>query len=310
METKYTGRQVAILTDVHGLLEPLEAILEDIRRRGITEVFSLGDNIGDGPNPAEVVNLLEENGVISIAGNAEEYVRLGLAPFPYVCGDKKKRSLWTLGKLGEQEKGIIRLYPHFIELTLGGQNIGLCHFANDVRWDFGSHSTWTYQGGFDFSRTGRRLDPNAFQQFMITNTKESQEEMEKILERHSMEDPRIRGVLDAKRDPLFKGKTLDFFDAIIQGHVHWKLYDPATEEKRPSFYSIRAAGMAYREDKTDTASYVILKEKENHKGFDLEEVLVTFDREKMIATILNLTNPEDPIRKFACITPEENARLR
>ncbi len=42
-----------------------------------------------------------------------------------------------------------------------------------------------------------------------------------------------------------------------------------------NFYSIRTVGMAYKKDPIDTASYVILNEKNN--GFDLEEVLVKFD---------------------------------
>ena len=311
METKYTGRQIAILTDVHGLLEPLEAILEDIRRRGITDIFSLGDNIGEGPNPAETINLLEENGVISLAGNAEEYVRLGLEAFPYIGGLRKEKSLWTLSKLGEKEKGIIELYPHFIELTIGGKNVGLCHFANDVRWDFRRRSTWSYQAGFDYEDTGERLNPNASRQFMVINQPEYKEEMERLLKTYpSPDDPSARGIVDAHKDLLFGGKTLDFFDAIIQGHVHWKLYDTNDGEKRPTFYSIRAAGMAYRHDRKDFASYVILKEKTNHEGFDLEEILVIFDREKMVAKIINFTNPGERIRKYTSITQDEISRLR
>ena len=41
---EYTGRQIAIFADIHGLLEPAVAVLEDIKRRGITEIYSLGDN--------------------------------------------------------------------------------------------------------------------------------------------------------------------------------------------------------------------------------------------------------------------------
>ena len=53
MNEQYTGRQIAILTDIHSLVEPLETILLDTQRRGITEIYSLGDNIGDGFNPEE-----------------------------------------------------------------------------------------------------------------------------------------------------------------------------------------------------------------------------------------------------------------
>ena len=63
----YTGREIAIFTDAHGLLEPTSAALDDIDRRGIKEIYSLGDNIGVGPNPGEVLDC-----VIHYAKNAKE----------------------------------------------------------------------------------------------------------------------------------------------------------------------------------------------------------------------------------------------
>ena len=301
-EKKYTGRQIAILTDLHGLLEPAEAILADIERRGITEIYSLGDNIGEGPNPEEVITLLDQKGVISIAGNAEEYVRLGIEPFPYVYGIKEQSSLWTLSKLSEKSKGIILLYPHFIDLMVGGKSIALCHFANDVRWDFRKRSTWTYQAGFDFEGTGERKMTNISDQFLFTNSEEQEREMSRIISEPTIPFDRKKGVIDAQRNPLFDGRPVELYDAIIQGHVHWKLYDPGSTT---TFYSIRAAGMAYRQDPKDSASYIIIRERADHKGFDIEEILVTYDREKMITSIINCTNPSERIRKFTRITPDE-----
>lgn len=108
-EKKY--RKIAILSDAHALLEPVEAVLDDIKKRGITEIYSLGDNIGVGPNPSEVIDLLETNGVKSIAGNAEEYVTLGIDPFiSYFNSLKEQSQLWTKSKLSEKQKGIISLY--------------------------------------------------------------------------------------------------------------------------------------------------------------------------------------------------------
>ena len=56
-----TNREIAIMADIHGLLEPLESVLLDIKKRGIREIYSLGDNIGIGPSPKEVLHLLKEN---------------------------------------------------------------------------------------------------------------------------------------------------------------------------------------------------------------------------------------------------------
>ena len=80
---QYTGREIAIFTDSHALLEPTKAALQDMLNRNITEIYSLGDNIGLGPNPSEVLDLLEEYNVKSIAGNSEDYITLGSLPFTY-----------------------------------------------------------------------------------------------------------------------------------------------------------------------------------------------------------------------------------
>ncbi|MFM7166747.1 MAG: metallophosphoesterase family protein [Planctomycetaceae bacterium] len=48
----------ALISDIHGNLEALKAVLADIRSKGITEIFCLGDVVGYGPNPAECVDLV------------------------------------------------------------------------------------------------------------------------------------------------------------------------------------------------------------------------------------------------------------
>lgn len=287
-------RKIGIFTDAHGLLEPTEAALEDMAKRGITEIYSLGDNIGVGPNPSEVLNLLQQYNVKSIAGNSEEYITLGIEPFRSYFHELKKQSqLWTLSKLSEEQIGQIKLFPRCIELRIGGKNLALCHFANDVRIDFGERSTWSYQRSFDFMNTGEQYNDDASYQFNYTNSQHQLAEIERMINKYGVNHPFVRGYLSAREEPLFAGKKVDFYDAVVQGHVHWKLYDNGTPTK---FYSIRAVGMAYRNDPVDTASYVVLEEQED--GFKLDEVLVKYDREKMISSILSSDSPDQTIRKF------------
>lgn len=61
----------AVFSDIHGNLPAFEAVWEDIRTRGIDKVFSLGDNIGYGPDSSEVTVRLAELGVPSVLGNHE-----------------------------------------------------------------------------------------------------------------------------------------------------------------------------------------------------------------------------------------------
>ncbi len=46
----------ALISDIHSNIEALDAVLADIRGQGISEVFCLGDLVGYGPNPREVID--------------------------------------------------------------------------------------------------------------------------------------------------------------------------------------------------------------------------------------------------------------
>ena len=260
---KYTGRTIAIFTDVHSLIEPLEAIIKDIKKRNIKEIYSLGDNICTGPNPKEVMDILRENNIKSVAGNAEYYLLLGVEPFmEYFSPNKIASRNWTYSKLTKKDISDINKYPPSIDLTIGGKKVGLCHFANDVRIDFSIRSTWTYQEGLKFNE-------DAYKQFLYTN---SDEQKKDVLKNMKKDKPFCKGFKSAFKEPIFNGKQIIDYDYIFQGHVHFP-----SVEKTP-YNTIYTVGMAYKENNIGT--YIILKEKEI--GFDIEEVYVTFDRESML----------------------------
>ena len=102
--------------------------------------------------------------------------------------------------------------------------------------------------------------------FGVSETDEetvTEEEIKMMINRYGEDSAFVKGFISARENPLFAKKQVDYFDTIIQGHVHFKIYEESTSTK---FYSIRAVGMAYNMDPIDTASYVILKEKVNKEG--------------------------------------------
>lgn len=289
MENEYTGREIAIFTDSHSLLEPTVAILEDIDKRGIKEIYSLGDNIGFGPNPAEVLDVMEACGVVSLAGNAEEYSILGLKPFSsYMVGARVAEQVWMESKLTNEHIDKLRLYKRSIDLAVGGKKIALCHFANDVRIHFGGYSTWSFQ---DAINSGE----NPTLQFYHTN---SPEEVSQIMQQSQRSGAHFDGYRSVADEPLFAGKSVSEYDEIIQGHVHFGYIH---ENEGTRFRTLRAAGMGYGpQQPTDMAYYIILKEKTN--GYDVEEVFVLYDRKTMIEKIINSDLPtKDKISKFVGI---------
>ncbi len=61
----------AIVSDIHGNLEALEAVLEDIKTQDVDEIYCLGDIIGYGPNPLECVDRVM-NFDFTILGNHDQ----------------------------------------------------------------------------------------------------------------------------------------------------------------------------------------------------------------------------------------------
>ena len=63
--------RIAVLSDIHGNMDAFEKVLEDIERIRPDAVFSLGDNIGYGPEPERVIQTLMRLQIPSVLGNHE-----------------------------------------------------------------------------------------------------------------------------------------------------------------------------------------------------------------------------------------------
>jgi predicted phosphodiesterase len=61
--------KTAIISDIHGNLEALEAVLREIMHMGIDEIWCLGDIVGYGPNPIECTDLVRRNCSTVLMGN-------------------------------------------------------------------------------------------------------------------------------------------------------------------------------------------------------------------------------------------------
>ena len=62
----------ALISDIHGNLEALEVVLNDIKAQGVSEIYCLGDIIGYGPNPRECIDRVMENCTVTLLGNHDQ----------------------------------------------------------------------------------------------------------------------------------------------------------------------------------------------------------------------------------------------
>ena len=152
--SKKSPRKIAIFTDSHGLYEPTLEALEDARKDGVTEIYSLGDNIGTGSNPGEVIDLLEEYNVKSLKGNHEIYALDGIDSMSgHLSSDAmkeeaKKNSDWTKSKLTSEQIEEIRKCPEELEIEIGGKKVLLCHHTKDYNTGKEKYDTDKYDDVF------------------------------------------------------------------------------------------------------------------------------------------------------------------
>ncbi len=60
---------IAVISDIHGNKEALEAVLRAISSQGVDEIWCLGDIIGYGPDPKDCIDLVERNCSLLLMGN-------------------------------------------------------------------------------------------------------------------------------------------------------------------------------------------------------------------------------------------------
>lgn len=86
---------LAILSDIHGNLEALQAVLADARGQGATEFVCLGDVVGYGPNPVECLDHIMTFRLV-IEGNHDNGALFDPQCFSPIA---ERAIFWTRGRL-------------------------------------------------------------------------------------------------------------------------------------------------------------------------------------------------------------------
>lgn len=64
--------RIAVISDIHGNITALEAVIASIDRAGIDQLVCLGDLVGYGARPNECVELIKDRGIPTIMGNHDK----------------------------------------------------------------------------------------------------------------------------------------------------------------------------------------------------------------------------------------------
>jgi putative phosphoesterase len=118
---------VAVLSDIHGVLPALDAVLAEPDVLAAERIVLTGD-IAAGPQPVTVLDRLTGLGerVVWVRGNADRWLvdlaRGGTAPIPDAIG------AWAAGQLRPDQVTLLAGLPHPVTLTLAGfGEVLFCH---------------------------------------------------------------------------------------------------------------------------------------------------------------------------------------
>jgi predicted phosphodiesterase len=111
--------RIAVVSDPHGNLAALRAVVDDVRSRGVDEVLLGGDLAQGGRGPAEVLDLVAELGWPAVLGNADLAVLEIAADQPLSSPEGADETLrrglsWTADRLRPEHLAYLRGLPRSI----------------------------------------------------------------------------------------------------------------------------------------------------------------------------------------------------
>jgi diadenosine tetraphosphatase ApaH/serine/threonine PP2A family protein phosphatase len=110
----------AFFGDIHGNIQALEAVLDDIEAQGVDEYVCMGDIVGYGANPGECVDRVRTLGCLCLAGN-HDLAAIGKWNTESFTLYAKQVITWTRDKLTAEHEaflGTMSLVEHLPEFAV------------------------------------------------------------------------------------------------------------------------------------------------------------------------------------------------
>ena len=143
---------IGVVSDIHGNLPALEAVLAKIDELGCQQIISLGDVTGYYAQPAECIDLLIEREAIQLLGNHDKYL---------VDGRGCPRSRTVSGLLKHQERAVTAAQIEFLSGLQSRHDEGNASFV---------HGGWRDPTDQYIYRVREDLFPSGFQFFFSGHT--------------------------------------------------------------------------------------------------------------------------------------------
>ena len=127
--------RIAVVSDVHSNLAALQAVLDDAEQRNALDaVWSLGDCVGYGPQPNEVLALLASHPLLGVAGNHDLAVT-GAIDTQEFNPDAAAAAAWNTAALSDESRTLLQNLPQIA--TANDAGFVFCHGSlRDPVWEY------------------------------------------------------------------------------------------------------------------------------------------------------------------------------
>lgn len=122
--------RLAVLSDIHANLAALEAVRLDLPP--VDEVWVLGDIVGYGPQPNEVIVALQEMGARSVLGN-HDGAAIGAVDTGWFNPDAARAIHWTAEVIDENARAYLATLP---EVRTEGELTAVHGSPRDPMWEY------------------------------------------------------------------------------------------------------------------------------------------------------------------------------
>ncbi len=122
--------RIAVLSDIHANLPALEAVIADIPE--VDDLWVLGDIVGYGPQPNEVIELLQQSGARSVLGN-HDGAAIGVVNARYFNPDARAAIDWTADTIDHNARTYLATLP---EIRRDGGVTAVHGSPRDPIWEY------------------------------------------------------------------------------------------------------------------------------------------------------------------------------
>jgi diadenosine tetraphosphatase ApaH/serine/threonine PP2A family protein phosphatase len=122
--------RLAVLSDIHANLAALEAVRHDLPP--VDEIWVLGDIVGYGPQPNQVITTLQQMGARSVLGN-HDAAAIGTIDSSWFNPDAARAIQWTAEVIDENARAYMAALP---EVRTEGELTAVHGSPRDPLWEY------------------------------------------------------------------------------------------------------------------------------------------------------------------------------